>query len=68
VSIALMVPVLSALSEAYRRTRVSRGLEDTGNFALEAVLVTTAGLVLVVFGAWFLLFAGTSPIPLNSSH
>jgi hypothetical protein len=68
VSIALMVPVLSWLSRAYRRVRLARGLEDTGNFALETVLVTSAGLALVLFAAWFFLLAGTSPIPLNSGR
>jgi hypothetical protein len=68
VSIALMVPLLQGLSQVYRRIRAARGLEDTGNFALETVLVTSAGIALVGFGAWFFLFAGTSPIPINSGR
>jgi hypothetical protein len=68
VSIALMMPVLSWLSRAYRGVRLARGLEDTGNFALETVLVTSAGIALVLFVAWFFLLAGTSPIPLNLSY
>lgn len=65
VSVAAMIGVLSALSRAYRRSRVARGLEDTGNFALEVVMVTSAGVAVVAFTAWFLLFAGASPIPLE---
>lgn len=67
VSIVLVVRLLSALSAAYRRLRVARGLEDTGHFALEAVMVTTAGIALLAFSAWFFLFSGSSPIPLNLS-
>jgi hypothetical protein len=67
-SIAAMVPILSRLSNAYRRQRVGRGLPDTGHFALETVMVITAGLVLVAFTAWFLLFAGTSPVPFSGGH
>jgi hypothetical protein len=28
-------------------------------------MITTAGIAIVVFGVWFLLFAGASPIPLG---
>jgi hypothetical protein len=64
VSIALMVPLLGRLSEAYRRGRVARGLEDTGNVALEAVVVVTAGLAVVAFLLWFFTAAGTAPFPI----
>lgn len=67
-SIVLMVPVLSWLSNAYRRQRSARGLEDTGHFALEVTLVTSAGLAVCIFGVWFLFFAGSSPIPLNLTY
>jgi len=29
------------------------------------VLIVAAGVAIVVFGVWFLLFAGASPIPLG---
>ena len=32
---------------------------------LESVLIAAAGLAIVVFGVWFLLFAGASPVPLG---
>jgi len=61
-SVAALVAVLSRLSNTYRRTRVARGLDDTGHFALETVLVLSAGATIVGFSIWFFLFAGTSPI------
>jgi len=68
VSIAAMVALLSTLSDAYRRARVARGLQDTGNFALEVVMVMSAGVAIVLFTAWFFLFAGSSPIPLSLGY
>ncbi len=65
VSIVVFVPLLDLLSEAYRRQRVARGLEDTGHFALEVVMVVSATVAAVCFTAWFLLFAGSSPIPVG---
>jgi hypothetical protein len=66
-SIFVVVALLSRLSDAYRRQRVARGLEDTGHFALEVVMVTSAAVAVVAFGAWFLLFSGSSPIPVQVS-
>ena len=68
VSIAVVVWVLTWLSNRHRALRVARGRDDTGHLALEVVLVTSAGVVLAVFAVWFLLFAGSSPIPLNLSY
>jgi hypothetical protein len=64
VSVALMVGLLARLSEAYRRARVARGREDTGNFALETVMVLTAGVALVAFVLWFFMVADTAPFPI----
>jgi hypothetical protein len=64
VSVALMVPLLGRLNEAYRRGRVARGREDTGNVALETVVVVTAGLAVVAFVLWFFTAAGTAPFPI----
>lgn len=68
VSVAAMIPILSGLSNAYRRRHVERGQSDPGHFALETVMVVTAGIVVVAFTAWFLLFAGTSPVPFSGGH
>jgi hypothetical protein len=67
VTIAALVWLLIWLSNRYRASRIARGLEDTGHFALETVLALSAGTAIVGFGVWFFLFAGTSPIPLNIS-
>jgi hypothetical protein len=60
------IPLLSALSNRYRRRRLDRGLDDTGHLALEAVLVLSAGLALVAFTAWFFLLSGTAPLGLHA--
>jgi hypothetical protein len=65
VCIALMVIVLAWLAERHRAVREERGQEDLGQLPLEVVMVCSAAVALVGFGAWFLLFAGASPIPLN---
>jgi hypothetical protein len=68
VSIALVISLLTWLSNRHRQVRVARGHDDTGHLVLEVVMVTSAGIVLVGFATWFFLFAGTSPIPLNVSY
>jgi hypothetical protein len=59
------IPVLGWLSNRYRAIRVARGMEDTGHFALEVVLVTSAGVAITGFGVWFFVFSGSSPFPLS---
>ena len=68
VSIVLWLPALSWLSERYRRERTARGLADTGHFALEVTMVLSAGIALVGFVGWFLLFSGAAPLPFVGSH
>lgn len=68
VSIAAVIPVLGWLTRKYGELRVARGLDDTGSFVLEVVMVTTATLALVGFVAWFFLFSGSSPIPVQLSY
>jgi len=41
----------------------ARGPEDHGNRVLEAVMTVSAGVPIAGFGAWFLLFSGSSPLP-----
>jgi hypothetical protein len=67
-SIALIVPLLSWLNRKHVELREARGLESHGQTALEAVLVVSAGFAMIGFGAWFFLFSGSSPIPLNLSY
>ncbi len=64
-SIVLVAMLLAKLSDVYRANRRSRGLGDPGHLVLEAVLVVSAGLTLVVFVVWFFLLAGASPVPIG---
>jgi hypothetical protein len=65
VTIALVATLLGKLSNVYRANRRARGLEDTGHFVLEGVLVVSAGVTIAAFVVWFFFFAGTSPVPLG---
>lgn len=65
VSIVLMMPVLGWLNNKHRHLQIARGHDDTGHLVLEIVMVTSAGLAIVLFGAWFFLLSGSSPIPLG---
>ena len=67
-SIALLIPALAWLSNKHRSQLIARGHEDSGHLALEIVLVTSAAIAVVVFSAWFLLFAGSSPIPIGIGY
>jgi hypothetical protein len=64
-TIVLVAGVLSKLSDIYRANRRSRGLDDPGHFVLEAVLVVSAGIALVVFVIWFFFLAGAEPLPVG---
>jgi hypothetical protein len=65
VSIALTVPVLSWLNRKHVEAREARGLPERGRTALESVMIVSATLALLGFGAWFLLFSGAEPVPLG---
>jgi hypothetical protein len=62
-TIVLAMPLLGRLNEAYEHLREARGLENYGQVPLEAVLVVTATIAVVLFGIWFFFLAGTSPLP-----
>jgi hypothetical protein len=64
-TIAVLASLLVRLSNIYRANCRARGLDDPGHVVLEAVLVVSAGLTLFAFAVWFLLFAGTSPVPIG---
>ena len=61
-TIGAMVPLLARLNEAYEHVREARGLESYGQAPLEAVLVVSAAIALVLFVVWFFFIAGTSPL------
>jgi hypothetical protein len=62
-TIVFVAGLLSKLSNVYRANRRSRGLDDPGHVVLEAVLVVSAGIALVVFVIWFFFLAGADPLP-----
>lgn len=62
-SIAVIVYLLGWLDRKHAHLREARGLEARGPVALEGILAVSAAVALVVFAAWFFLFAGASPIP-----
>jgi hypothetical protein len=64
-SIVLAVRLLHWLARMHNAARVERGLEDLGWAPLEGVMAVSAVVALVAFVAWFLLFAGTEPLPLG---
>ncbi|MBV9606512.1 MAG: hypothetical protein JO027_15455 [Solirubrobacterales bacterium] len=64
-TIMLLAAVLAKLSNFYQANRRARGLDDTGHYVLETVLVVSAGLTLAAFVVWFFLFAGASPVPVG---
>ncbi len=64
-TIMLIAGVLAKLSNVYQANRRARGLDDTGHYVLEAVLVVSAGLTLAAFVIWFFFFAGASPVPVG---
>ena len=61
----LLASVLSRLPDTYRGNRRARGFGDPGHRVLEGVLVVSAGITMVVFGIWFLFFAGAAPAPIG---
>jgi len=65
VTIMLIAGILAKLSDVYQANRRARGLEDTGHYVLETVLVVSAGLTLAAFVVWFFFFAGASPVPVG---
>ena len=67
VTIIVLASLLGKLSDVYRANRKARGLDDPGHLVLEAVLVVSAGITLVVFVVWFLFLSGANPLPLGIS-
>jgi hypothetical protein len=64
-SIALIVSLLGWLNRRHAHVRESRGLDAHGPVALEGIMAASAMLALLGFGVWFLLFSGSSPIPVQ---
>ena len=65
ITVLVVAKLLSRLSQVHRSIAIARGHDDPGHRMLESVMIATAGIAIVVFGVWFLLFAGASPLPLG---
>jgi heme/copper-type cytochrome/quinol oxidase subunit 2 len=68
ISIFVVVSLLSWINEQHARLQELRHREVGGSTALELIMVASAGLAVFLFGIWFFIFAGTSPVPLNISY
>lgn len=62
-SVIVAVPALGWLCDRRCELQVARGREDPGHFALEVVMVLSAGLAVVAFGIWFFVFSGAEVVP-----
>lgn len=70
-SIIVVVLLLVQLNRRHLELQLRRKGADANpgrTSVLELMLVITAAVAVVIFGIWFLLFAGTSPAPLNISY
>ncbi len=57
---------LAYINRAHTALQLRRGRRPIGGASvLEVMLVSSAGVAVVVFGIWFFVFAGASPLPLN---
>lgn len=67
VSLAATLLALGWLSRKHGALREARGRKSHGSVLLEGVVVLSALAAAALFAVWFLLFAGTSPIPFSPS-
>jgi len=65
-TVALMVPLLGAITGAYQRARVRHGLEDTGSFPLEVAMTCSAMLALAFIVIWFAFLGGATSLVFDS--
>ncbi len=64
-TILCVVVLLAWLNRRHAELQARRDRPAGGSSALEVILVSSGGIVVVAFGIWFFGFAGTSPVPLN---
>ena len=65
VTIILVVLGLAWLNRRHVALQERRNRPTGASSALEVILVSSAGIAIVLFGIWFFGFAGASPVPLN---
>jgi hypothetical protein len=59
---------LGRLNRRHLELQELRGRTTQGAGVLERLLVLSAALAVLAFGAWFLLFSGSEPIPLKIGY
>ena len=64
-SIVLTVIALGWLNRHHATLQERRNRPTGGSSMLEMLLVSSAGIAVVLFAIWFFGFAGASPVPLN---
>ena len=64
-TIVAVVVGLAWLNRRHAELQDRRNRPPNRSSALEVILVSSAGVAVVLFGIWFFGFAGASPLPLN---
>jgi heme/copper-type cytochrome/quinol oxidase subunit 2 len=64
-SIVVVVVLLGRLNRLHEDLQRRRHGTPPRSSALEVILVSSAGIAVILFGIWFFGFAGASPLPLN---
>ena len=67
VSVVAVTWALGRLSRRHAELQELRGRPEGEVGVLERVLVLSAAVAVIAFGAWFLLLSGSEPIPLEIS-
>jgi uncharacterized membrane protein YbhN (UPF0104 family) len=67
-SVAALTWSLGRLNRRHVELQELRGRPVTEVGVLERVLVLSAAVAVIVFGAWFLVFSGSEPIPLKLGY
>lgn len=65
VTMVALIFVLAWLNRRHVELQERRNRPIVGSSALEVILVSSAGIAVVLFGIWFFGFAGASPVPVN---
>ena len=68
VTVGVLVPLLAWLNRRHVELRAAQGREVGRATALEQILVLSGALAIVCFGAWFLVFSGSEPLPLKIGY
>jgi heme/copper-type cytochrome/quinol oxidase subunit 2 len=65
VTMVALIFVLAWINRRHVELQERRNRPIVGSSALEVILVSSAGIAVVLFGIWFFGFAGASPVPVN---